>query len=104
MAGCPAEPKQEGALAAQAATGVAIDIERRSRGSRLTRNSIWSARMLRLERIRCSTQLGRYGTASSGMLTSCWVRLLFFRLHARQALTTFSHSSVPRLEIGSTWS
>src|SRR5690606_20486930 len=32
---------------------------RRFFGRWLTRNSIWSARMLRLDRIRCSTQLGR---------------------------------------------
>src|SRR3546814_5022665 len=52
----------------------------------------------------CSSDLGRYGTASNGMLACCGVRLLLRRLQARQALTTFSHSSLPCLEIGSTWS
>ena len=37
--------------------------------------------MLRFDRIRCSTQLGRYGTASSGMFACCGVRPPFFRLH-----------------------
>src|SRR3546814_6775149 len=40
-------------------------------GRWLFRNAIWSARMLRLERIRCSTQLGRKGTASSGIDACC---------------------------------
>jgi hypothetical protein len=39
------------------------------------RNAIWSARMFRFDRIRCSIQLGRYGTASSGIPACCGVLL-----------------------------
>ena len=40
---------------------------RRRFGRWLFRNAIWSARMFRLDRIRCSIQLGLYGTASNGI-------------------------------------
>ena len=60
--------------------------------------------MLRLDRIRCSIQLGRYGTASSGMPACCGVRSALRELQWKQAVTTFSHVSCPPLEIGITWS
>ena len=60
--------------------------------------------MLRLDRIRCSIQLGRYGTASSGMPACCGVRLPLRELQWKQAETTFSQMSRPPLDTGCTWS
>ncbi|MCY1379930.1 hypothetical protein D9M69_676970 [compost metagenome] len=71
-------------------------------GSWAFRKAIWSARMLRFDRIRCSIQLGRYGTASNGMCACCGVRLLLRELQVKQAVTTFSQMSRPPLDSGST--
>ena len=60
--------------------------------------------MLRFDRIRCSIQLGRKGTASSGMPACCGVRLPLRELQWKQAATTFSQMSRPPLETGCTWS
>src|SRR5690606_12494508 len=80
-------------------------LKRRLRlGRWLFRKAIWSARMLRLERIRCSTQLGRKGTASSGIDACCGVRPPLRELQWKQAETTFSQMSRPPCDSGSTWS
>src|SRR5690606_22308157 len=60
--------------------------------------------MFRLERIRCSIQLGRYGMASSGIDAWAGLRPPLRELQAKQAATTFSQVSTPPRDTGWTWS
>src|SRR5882672_3356695 len=69
-----------------------------------TRNSIWSARILRLVRIRYSALFGTYGAYSSSSPDSSGRRLRLTPLHERHAVTTFIHLSVPPRDTGRMWS
>src|SRR5206468_5402676 len=71
-------------------------------GTPASRYSIWSARMRRLRRMKCSCRFGTYGTYSSGMPAISGERLAFLVLQRRHAVTELVHTSRPPRETGIT--
>src|SRR5205823_6889331 len=72
------------------------------RGTPASRYSIWSARMRRLRRMKCSCRLGTYGTYISGMSACSGDRLPLRVLQLRHAVTELVHESRPPRDTGRT--